>query len=99
MDCTTLMYVFCKFFKKIYIYKQVAFLDFFVFWMSLFVNILLLIFAFSIDLKSFLLVLGVELIGVFSSFVSNDSNMVISSKKKKRGNNKKKRIKNKVKSK
>ena len=71
---TTLMYVFCMFFKKIYIYRNVTFIDYFIFWMSLFINILLLIFAYSIDLSSLLLALVVELVGVFSSFLpsSND---------------------------
>ena len=84
---TMLSYVFCKYFKRIY-RKRNLMTDHFIFGITLFVDILILIFSYSIEFSFFLVLLLSELVSIFGFFygsnISTEKKKISSKKRRKK---------------
>lgn len=66
--CTTLSYVFCVFLKLFMSKKKVSILDYLIFSITVFIHILLLYFAYYLEPKALIGIIGLDAIIVYSTF-------------------------------
>ena len=82
--CTTTGYIFCKSFKKLFNHQPLNLIDFIIFGVSLFINIIALSIAYQIMAISIVLILAFEIVTILGSFDYTSPPKKASKKKKRK---------------